>query len=127
MFFEILLPCEAMTGATVAVMMRTHEGLLRGFVQLVHFALMAKKPPRVCKTLHLVAAQFQALVGTIMLVHVFAVVELAKCRDLEKVAILTSTRTAAGRSEFAARNFHDRSISRHLHFVVVLFPVSQIV
>lgn len=42
------------------------------FVLLVNFPLVTEQPSRIGETLHLVAARFDTLIGSIVLVHVLA-------------------------------------------------------
>jgi hypothetical protein len=70
---KILFPGEAGAGAAFAVAERTEERFLGAAVHLVDFALVAKESATVGEALKLLAAFDVALVGTIMLVHVFTV------------------------------------------------------
>jgi hypothetical protein len=70
---KILFPREAGAGTALAVVEGTEEGFLGAAVHLVDFALVSQQSATVGEALELLAAFDVALVGTVMLVHVFAV------------------------------------------------------
>ena len=67
---QVLLPRKPVAGAAVAVGVRTHQRLLD--ILFMDFALVSQQTTRVCKSLDLGAARLQALVRSIMLVHMLA-------------------------------------------------------
>ena len=71
MFLQILLTREPVASTAVAVDIGAHQRLLDGRVFLVDFALVAEETTRVRESLNFITSGLEALVGTIMLVHVF--------------------------------------------------------
>ena len=69
---KILLPREAGTRATLAVVEGAEERLFGSTMHLVNFAFVAQEPSTVGEALKLFAAFYETLVGPIMLVHMFA-------------------------------------------------------
>jgi len=71
MLVEILESGEPFAGVTFAVWMRAVERVLRAAVFAVDLPLVPEKPSRVCESGQLLAPLSSALVGPIMLVHMF--------------------------------------------------------
>lgn len=106
MFAKVLLACEPVAGASVAIGIGAHQRLLCVGVLLVNFALVTQKTARVGKALNLITAGLEALVGTVVFIHMFAGgIMLASKTETDgdgEVNLLPLTRTAEGRRRILA-------------------------
>ncbi len=103
MLIQVLLTGEAFAGMTFAVWMRAVDGVLWPAVFSVDLALVTEQATRVGKPRKVLAASYEASVGSFVLVHMFTTLRLvsAKAEWDERVFMkLTSIRIYARRLEF---------------------------
>lgn len=70
---EVLLAGEALAGVALAVWVRAVDRVLWSAVLVVDFALVAEETAGICKAGQVFASVGRAAIGTLVLVHVFAV------------------------------------------------------